>query len=80
MVSFQGGNGGLPMSGHMNRAAVDSWINAGPAVKARLEQLFADSGMPAGTVGRWTSDIVRNSFEAALASASPLPTTTEAQR
>lgn len=68
------------MSGYMNRAAVDSWINAGPAVKARLEQIFADSGMPDGTVERWTGDIVRNSFEAAPASASPLPVTAEAQR
>lgn len=70
------------MSGYMNRAAVDSWIAAGPEVKARLEQIFADSGMPAGTVGRWTSDIVRNSFEIAPASSAsalsvPTPTAVE---
>lgn len=61
------------MSGYMNRAAADSWIAAGPAVKARLEQIFAESGMSAGTVDRWTTDILRNTYEPAPASASQLP-------
>jgi hypothetical protein len=65
------------MSGYMNRAAADSWIEAGPAVKARLEQVFAASGLPAGTVDRWTADIVRNSFEIAPALASPLHASAE---
>jgi hypothetical protein len=65
------------MSGYMNRAAADSWIEAGPAVKARLEQIFAASGLPAGTVDRWTDDIVRNSFESAPAPASPLQASVE---
>jgi hypothetical protein len=68
------------MSGYMNRAAADSWIEAGTAVKARLEQIFAASGLPAGTVDRWTDDIVRSSFEIAPASASPLQASVEPQQ
>jgi hypothetical protein len=68
------------MSGYMNRAAADSWIEAGPAVKARLVQIFSASGLPVGTVDRWTDDIVRNSFEIAPASASPLQDSTDAQQ
>lgn len=66
------------MSGYMNRTAADSWIEAGPAVKARLEQIFAESGQPHGTVDRWTKDIVRNTFETAPSHASPIPVVSEA--
>lgn len=66
------------MSGYMNMAAVDSWIEAGAAVKARLEQIFAESGQPHGTVDKWTKDIVRSTFETAPSHASPLPVASEA--
>ncbi|MNU27279.1 hypothetical protein D3C71_156650 [compost metagenome] len=66
------------MSGYMNRAAADSWIEAGPSIKARLEQIFAESGQPLGTVDRWTKDIVRNTCETAPSHASPLPVVSEA--
>lgn len=66
------------MSGNMNRAAADSWIEAAPAIKARLEQIFAASGLPNGTVDRWTKDIVRNTFETAPSHASSLPAASRA--
>ncbi|WP_131820457.1 hypothetical protein [Sinorhizobium alkalisoli] len=61
------------MTQYMNKAAVDSWVDAGNTVKSRLKEIFRENGMAAETVDAWTNQIIRNTFETAPEPQSELP-------
>lgn len=51
------------MAMHLNKAAVDSWIERGITVHAELVKRFEASGLDPALIDIWTDDMVRNSYE-----------------